>query len=143
MALLSNLQKSFETFVVVMSKRQLAEYVNSVISKLPPLREISEDVARNRMEFIREVVNSDLFTDDGKEILIMSSTITSLSQTFWLTLIGLRFCGVQNLEALSCHCAWPRFVIVWYKKHSFSWWQTRWETYLTNCFNLNRYWIKI
>nr|XP_022300007.1 dedicator of cytokinesis protein 3-like isoform X2 [Crassostrea virginica] len=78
MALLSNLQKSFETFVVVMSKRQLAEYVNSVISKLPPLREISEDVARNRMEFIREVVNSDLFTDDESRGIILPLCLTQV-----------------------------------------------------------------
>uniref|UniRef100_K1Q5Z2 Dedicator of cytokinesis protein 4 n=1 Tax=Magallana gigas TaxID=29159 RepID=K1Q5Z2_MAGGI len=65
MALLSNLQKSFETFVVVMTKRELAEYVKAVISKLPSPREISEDVARNKMEFIREIVNSELFIDDG------------------------------------------------------------------------------
>jgi hypothetical protein len=72
MALLSNLQKSFETFVVVMSRRQLAEHVKAIISKLPSPREISEDVARNKMEFLREIVNSDLFLDDGKLCISIS-----------------------------------------------------------------------
>lgn len=75
MALLSNLQKSFETFVVVMTKRELAEYVKVVISKLPSPREISEDVARNKMEFIREIVNSELFIDDGKVICLTRQSL--------------------------------------------------------------------
>lgn len=84
MALLSNLQKSFETFVVVMTKRELAEYVKAVISKLPSPREISEDVARNKMEFIREIVNSELFIEDGKVICLTRQSLIILTQdTFY------------------------------------------------------------
>lgn len=78
MALLSNLQKSFETFVVVMTKRELAEYVKAVISKLPSPREISEDVARNKMEFIREIVNSELFTDDESRSVLLPLCVSQV-----------------------------------------------------------------
>ncbi|XP_056000807.1 dedicator of cytokinesis protein 3-like isoform X2 [Ostrea edulis] len=80
MALLSNLQKSFETFVVVMSRRQLAEHVKAVISKLPSPREISEDVARNKMEFLREIVNSDLFLDDESRSVMLPLCLTQVRQ---------------------------------------------------------------
>ncbi|XP_052676419.1 dedicator of cytokinesis protein 3-like isoform X2 [Crassostrea angulata] len=78
MALLSNLQKSFETFVVVMTKRELAEYVKAVISKLPSPREISEDVARNKMEFIREIVNSELFIDDESRSVLLPLCVSQV-----------------------------------------------------------------
>ncbi|XP_061187697.1 dedicator of cytokinesis protein 3-like isoform X2 [Saccostrea echinata] len=80
MALLSNMRKSFETFVVIMTKKQLADYVKAVISKLPPQREISEDVARNKMEFIREIVNSDLFLDDESRSVMLPLCLSHVRQ---------------------------------------------------------------
>lgn len=54
-----------------MIKREFVEYVKAVIFKLFFLWEILEDVVRNKMEFIREIVNFEFFIDDGKVICLI------------------------------------------------------------------------
>lgn len=65
MALLSNLHKVYVSLRNVLSLKDLAEEVELVIKSMPRSKDLPEDIQRNKLDFIKETVNSDLFQADG------------------------------------------------------------------------------
>jgi len=48
-----------------LSLKDLAEEVELVIKSMPRSKDLPEDIQRNKLDFIKETVNSDLFQADG------------------------------------------------------------------------------
>ncbi|KAJ8302317.1 hypothetical protein KUTeg_021304 [Tegillarca granosa] len=78
MALLSNLHKVYGPLMTVITQPKMAELVRDVINQMPNKREIPEDVHRNKMEFIQETINSDLFKNDESRSVLLPLCLSQI-----------------------------------------------------------------
>ncbi|KAK3103457.1 hypothetical protein FSP39_019400, partial [Pinctada imbricata] len=78
MALLANLHKAFEPLSSVLKKSEIAEFVVQVMTQKH--KDMPDDVARNKMEFIKEILNANIFMDqESRQVLLPMC----LSQVKW------------------------------------------------------------
>ncbi|XP_060079192.1 dedicator of cytokinesis protein 4-like [Ylistrum balloti] len=78
MALLSNLHLAYGPLRGVLTLREMAELVVMVITRMPKSKELPEDVQRNKLEFIQETVNSELFQADESRSIILPLCLSQI-----------------------------------------------------------------
>ncbi|XP_069142265.1 dedicator of cytokinesis protein 4-like [Argopecten irradians] len=78
MALLSNLHCVYTPLRSVLTLREMADFIIMVITKMPKSKELPEDVQRNKLEFIQETVNSELFQADESRSIILPLCLSQI-----------------------------------------------------------------
>ncbi|XP_033744691.1 dedicator of cytokinesis protein 4-like isoform X3 [Pecten maximus] len=78
MALLSNLHCVYRPLRTVLTLREMAELIVMVITRMPKSKELPEDVQRNKLEFIQETVNSELFQADESRSIILPLCLSQI-----------------------------------------------------------------
>ncbi|XP_021369195.1 dedicator of cytokinesis protein 4-like isoform X3 [Mizuhopecten yessoensis] len=78
MALLSNLHRAYGPLRSVLTLREMADLVVLVITRMPKSKELPEDVQRNKLDFIQETVNSELFEADESRGIILPLCLSQI-----------------------------------------------------------------